>query len=78
MNGMVVLNWDKIPGAKKYAVSVYENGKYTVLNQAITETAYVATGLTNGKEYKFLVQSNVNGKWSSKGTKYLVSATPLN
>ena len=74
-DGQVTLTWNNIDGAKKYAVAIYENGKYTVLADTLTGTTYTAKNLTNGKEYKFLVQS-YTGKWSSSNTKYLVSATP--
>ena len=76
-NGQVTLSWNAVEGAKKYAVAIYENGKYTVLDDSLTGTTYTAKNLTNGKEYKFLVQS-YTGKWSSSSTKYLVSATPKN
>ena len=56
-------------------MAIYENGKYTVLDDSLTGTTYTAKNLTNGKEYKFLVQSYTS-KWSSSNTKYLVSATP--
>ena len=75
-DGQVTLTWNAVEGAKKYAVATYENGKYTVLTSTLTETTYTAKSLTNGKEYKFLVQS-YTGKWSSTSTKYLVSATPV-
>lgn len=74
-NGKVTFNWKAVPGATKYAVSIYDRNEYTVLNQKITGNTYTAINLTNDREYKFLVQA-YTGKWSSSSTKYLISATP--
>jgi len=76
-DGQVTLSWISVDGATKYCAAMYEDNAYTILDQNITDTSYTVKGLTNGKEYKFLVQARVNGKWSSKDTKYLVSATPF-
>ena len=65
-----------VDGATKYCVATYADGAYTVLNKTLKTTTYTITGLTNGTEYKFLVQAYVNGKWSAISTTYLVAATP--
>ena len=75
-NNQVTLKWNAISGATKYAVSIYDNGKYVEEDYNITGTSYTVRRLTNGKTYKFLVQAYVSGKWSSSDTKYLVSAIP--
>ena len=72
----VTLKWNAIEGATKYAVSRYENKKYIEVNYNVTDTSYTVKNLTNGTEYKFLVQAYVNGKWSPISTTLLVSATP--
>ena len=75
-NGSVTLKWNTVSGATKYAISIYDNGKYVEENYNVTSTSHTVKRLTNGKTYKFLVQAYVNGKWSPIDTKYLVSATP--
>ena len=75
-NGQVILKWDAIDGATKYAISRYENNKYIEVNYNVTETTYKVTGLTNGKTYKFLVQAYVNGSWSKFTTADFVTASP--
>ena len=68
------LTWDAVPGATKYAIAYYSNGKYTTLTANCTGTSYTATGLTAGT-YQFLVQAYVNGKWSAYTTADHVSVT---
>jgi len=78
-DGYVVLSWNEVSGATKYAVAVYDAStkKYTVLNSTLTSTYYSVTGLTNGTEYQFLVQAYVNGAWSKFTTADHVYATPV-
>jgi hypothetical protein len=64
-NGKVTLNWDAIPGASRYAVLGYKNGSYTTYTSTLTSTSYTVSGLTSGASYMFVIQSNVNGVWSS-------------
>lgn len=65
----VKLTWLPVDGATKYAIASYNgDGKYTNYSTDITGTEYTITGLSNGTEYRFLVQAWVNNKWSSFDT----------
>lgn len=76
-DGEVTLTWKAIAGATKYAVALYNNGKYTVLTNSLTATTYTAKELTNDTGYQFLVQAYVDGVWSEASTEALVKATPV-
>ena len=74
-NGEVYLTWDEVNGATNYVVYSYADGKYT--RQGFTEdTGFTVTGLTNGKEYGFIVRSYKNGKWCGWDPSDAVFATP--
>ncbi len=73
----VSLVWDDVCGAKKYAVSIYEDGSYTYLSKIIPEAFYTAVNLINGKDYEFVVQAYVNGKWSSVSATCTAKGRPL-
>ena len=75
-DGSVTLSWNEVEGAERYAIAEYINGKYKTYTYDCRETRYTINNLANGYSHKFLVQSNVNGKWSLCSTKLLVSATP--
>ncbi len=76
-DGQVTLTWNAVEGATMYGVSVYENGRYTVLSADITGTQYTAAGLTNGKGYEFLVQAYVDGVWSEINASDHVKGWPM-
>ena len=63
-SGNVNLYWNSVPGATKYAISTYSDGKYNILTTSCTSSYYTATGLTSGTTYQFLVQAYVGDKWS--------------
>ena len=75
-NGTVTLTWEPISGATKYAIAEYVNGKYKTFTTKCTETTYTISNLSNGKTHYFLVQANVDGKWSSSSPSMVVEATP--
>ena len=75
-NGTVTLTWKPISGATKYAIAEYVNGKYKTFTTECTETTYTISNLSNGKTHYFLVQANVDGKWSSSSPSMVVEATP--
>ena len=65
-NGSITLRWSPIEGAEKYAIALFrDDGTYTNYSTNWTDTSYTIKGLTNGQNYKFLVQAWVDGKWSS-------------
>ena len=74
-NGKVTLSWDKVSGATKYAVYIYEDGEYTLLSDTITGTSYTKTGLANGTKYGFKVKAYGGSKWSAASD--MVYATPV-
>ncbi|MGI5919164.1 MAG: fibronectin type III domain-containing protein, partial [Christensenellales bacterium] len=75
-DGSVTLSWDKISGATKYAIAYWKTNGWFTLTYNCTDTTYTATGLTNRKEYTFLVQSYADGKWSSYTSADYVKGTP--
>ena len=75
--GWVCLLWPAVAGATKYKITAIDDeGIQTVINAAYTNTQLTITGLTNGTEYTFLVQSYVSGKWSSADPAHYFRATP--
>ena len=75
--GWVCLVWPAVAGATKYKITAIDDeGTPTVINAAYTNTQLTITGLTNGTEYIFLVQSYVSGKWSSADPAHYFRATP--
>ena len=75
-DGTVTLEWDAVGGATKYAIAEYIDGNYKTYTLENTELTYTISDLANDYEHKFLVQANVNGKWSICSNSLLVSATP--
>jgi hypothetical protein len=75
-DGKVTLNWDAVANATKYAIAYQNGSSWVTLTPNCTGTTYTATGLTNHKEYTFLVQSYADGKWSSFNSSDYVTATP--
>ena len=75
-DGQVTLSWSSVSGATKYAVAEYVDGSYRNFTTDCSDTSYVANNLGNGHEHKFLVQSFVDGKWSTASVDLLAFATP--
>ncbi len=71
----VTMTWDKVTGATKYAVYIYDNGAYVCKSNAVTGTSYAFTGLKNNVKYGFKVKAYVNGAW--KNASAIVYGTPL-
>ena len=60
----VKLSWKAVPGAEKYAVYKYADGKAVKLSE--TEKLSVRIDkLSPDTEYKFIVRAYVDGKWTS-------------
>ena len=76
-DGEVILSWNEVAGAAKYAVYYYKSGKYYAQTTFCVDTTFTISGLTNGQEYEFLVQAYVNGAWSTFTTADHVKVTPV-
>ncbi len=73
-NGSIMLRWSKVPGAEKYRVYKYVNGKL----RFVTETekrAVRITGTKAGKEYSYAVKALVDGKWTKVYTSDIATVT---
>ncbi len=74
----VTVSWTAVPGATKYKVVVYSGTTFlkNVIVFGGTTTSKVVTGLTNGKEYGFWVQSYVKEYSAAPNVNALAHATP--
>ena len=75
-DGQVTLSWDLVPGADRYAIAEYIEGGYRTYTTSCKGQSYTVDNLGNGNEHKFLIQAQVNGKWSAASPDLLVAATP--
>ena len=75
-DGTVTLKWDAVEGASKYAIAEYIDGSYKTYTLDCKDTSYTVSNLANGYKHTFLVQANINGRWSSFSSINHVSATP--
>ena len=75
-DGQVTLSWDLVPGADRYAIAEYIDGGYRTYTTSCKGRSYTVDNLGNGNEHKFLIQAQVNGKWSAASPDLLVAATP--
>ena len=69
----VTLTWTAVPGATKYGVYKYANGKYTKVSTEVTGTSYTVTGLAEDTEYTFFVQA-YKEKWLAGGDESYATA----
>ena len=74
-NGRVTLTWDAVDGATNYAVLMKSGSAWTTPGTSGKNTAYTATGLTNGQKYYFAVKAYSGGSWSAASG--AVAATPV-
>ncbi len=68
----VTVKWNTVSGATSYRVYRYENGAYKFLKET-TATSYTDTGLTNGKNYGYLVRAfkgNTGSAYTNADLKY--------
>ena len=75
-DGQVTLSWDLVPGADRYAIAEYIDGGYRTYTTSCKGQSYTVDNLGNGNEHKFLIQAQVNGRWSAASPDLLVAATP--
>ncbi len=74
-NGAVSLKWDTVDGASGYTVYSVRNGVY-IKEADVTGTEYAVSGLVQGVQYGFIVQSCVNGEYSLLDKNDMVYITP--
>ena len=72
-DGQVTLSWDLVPGADRYAIAEYIDGGYRTYTTSCKGQSYTVDNLGNGNEHKFLIQAQVNGKWSAASPDLLVA-----
>ncbi len=66
-NHQVKFTWDKVRGADRYGIAVYQSGKWRIQTQDITDTVYTSPkNLTPGKTYKVAIAARVNGEWDTE------------
>ncbi len=70
----VRLSWKKVPGAEKYAVYKYVDGKAVKLCET-KKLAVKIKKLKSNKEYKYIVRAYVNGKWTTMTKSDIVTVT---
>ena len=59
-------SWDKVAGAEKYGIAVYQAGMWRIQVPGITANTYTTPkGMTPGKTYKVAIAAKVNGKWDT-------------
>ena len=75
-DGLAAVTWSAVPGATKYAVYTYLNGKFTAAGQT-TGTAFAVKNLTNGTKYGFLVTAYIGSAWTTFTTADIKYATPV-
>ena len=60
----IKLTWEAVPGAKKYAVYKYADGKAVKLIET-KKLSVKISNLTPDTEYKYIVRAYVDGKWTA-------------
>ncbi|MGN0596179.1 MAG: hypothetical protein ACI4J1_02470, partial [Ruminiclostridium sp.] len=63
LENKIRLDWEPVPGAEKYAIYKYVDGKAIKLAETYKHAVNII-GLTSDKEYKFIVRAFVNGEWT--------------
>ncbi|SEK88609.1 surface protein [Ruminococcus albus] len=69
--------WDKVKGADRYSIAVYQAGKWVIQKNNITTNSFVTPkNLTLGKTYKVAIAARVGGKWDNENAiKHAVTVT---
>lgn len=66
------LTWEEVPGAEKYAIYKYVDGKAIKLGE--TEKLSVNINkLSPDTEYQYIVRAYVNGEWTKMTTSDIVT-----
>ncbi len=69
------LSWNAVPGATKYSVQIYKNGKW-ITNNNVSKNSYTFSKLSKNTKYKVRVRSYVNSKYNSFSPITYISSTP--
>lgn len=74
-DGRAKITWDKVDNAESYNVkrAVSAGGPYTVVARELLETEYIDFGLTNGKEYYYVVSAVNKGGEGADSQEVLVA-----
>ena len=60
------IDWEAVPGAEKYGIAVFINGKWKVQGYTDADTTTITTPkLKTNTEYKLVICAKVNGKWET-------------
>lgn len=60
------IDWESVPGAEKYGIAVFINGKWKVQGYTDADTTTITTPkLKTNTEYKLIICAKVNGKWET-------------
>ena len=72
------LRWGKVPGTERYAIAYrFDNGPYITLTSDFVGTTYTAGNLVGNVTYHFVVQSLINGAWSTFSADDIVDVVPV-
>lgn len=70
----VTLKWKAVKGAEKYAVEIYKNGSWTVV-ETTSDTSFVLRDLKPGVNYGVVVLSMFDNEWYTNYSN-MISVTP--
>ncbi len=70
----ITIGWKSVPGAAKYKVYKYVNGKLKLVTETTKHTVRI-TGTKSGKEYSYAVKAYVDGKWTKVYTSDIATVT---
>ena len=70
----ISVRWNKVPGATKYRVYKYVDGKLKLLTE-LSKNSLRITNTKAGKKYTFAVRALVNGEWTKVYNSDLASIT---
>ena len=73
LENKIRLDWEIVPGAEKYGIYRYVDGKAVKLAETYKHAVNVI-GLSSDKEYKFIVRAYVNGEWTGMKESDIVTA----
>ena len=63
----ITIGWKSVPGAAKYKVYKYVNGKLKFVTETDNRSVRI-NGTKAGKKYSYAVKAYVNGKWTTVST----------